>query len=143
MNRDLIQQFEAFYRNFGQADLLDLAKIYDRKITFVDPIHTVDGIEALTAYLVSSRANLIHCTFEFDCRALQEGQGFFQWRMHFAHPRVEAGRTQSLRGCSLIKIEYGKIVYHEDFYDLGAMLYEHIPVLGWVTRKIKRDLVSG
>lgn len=133
MNKDLTQQFEAFYRNFAQTDLKDFEKIYDWKLTFVDTIHAVGGIEAVTDSLMSSRVNIIHCTFEFDRRALQDGHGFFQWRMHFAYPRVEAERTQSVRGCSLIKVEYGKIVYHKDFYDLGAMLYERVPVLGWVT----------
>lgn len=142
MNLDLARRFEAFYRNFGAADLAELDCLYHPNLVFVDPIHRLEGLAGLTAYFEESRANVTHCAFEFNDRALQDNRGFFQWRMHFAHPRLERGKPQILRGCSLIKCNEGKIVYHEDFYDLGAMLYEHLPILGWVTRKIKRNLAS-
>ena len=36
------------------------------------------------------------------------------------------------------KLEFNEKIYkHQDFYDLGAMLYEHIPVLGSLVKIIK------
>ena len=35
-----------------------------------------------------------------------------------------------------------KVYYHEDCYDLGALLYEQVPVLGFATRTLKHRLAS-
>ena len=35
-----------------------------------------------------------------------------------------------------------KVEVHEDFYDMGAMLYEQLPVLGNVTRWLRMRLAS-
>jgi len=34
------------------------------------------------------------------------------------------------------------IVYHKDYYDLGEMVYEHIPLLGFFVKKIKKRLAK-
>jgi hypothetical protein len=34
----------------------------------------------------------------------------------------------------------GKVRYHRDYFDLGAMLYEHLPLLGSLVKTIKRRL---
>ncbi|HGP4674712.1 TPA: nuclear transport factor 2 family protein, partial [Vibrio cholerae O1] len=34
----------------------------------------------------------------------------------------------------------GKVTYHRDYFDMGEMLYEQLPVLGQVIRAIKRRL---
>ncbi|WHI49643.1 hypothetical protein P3339_14310 [Microbulbifer sp. MLAF003] len=36
-----------------------------------------------------------------------------------------------------------KVFYHEDFYDMGAMVYEQVPLLGSLIRKIKSRLGQG
>jgi SnoaL-like domain len=141
MAKDLIEQFQAFYSDFAQVDLSLMADLYEPQITFVDPVCTVEGLPALSRYFERSRANVSYCRFEFVSRTAQLDCAFFQWRMHYAHPRIDSGRAQILRGCSALKMD-GKIIYHEDYYDLGAMLYEHLPILGWVTRKIKHRLVE-
>ncbi len=34
------------------------------------------------------------------------------------------------------------IIYHKDYYDLGEMVYEHVPILGFVIKKIKGKLAK-
>ena len=84
------------------------------------------------------------CTIDQDDELLDEVIGektaYVKWVMHFRHPRL-GNRLISVRGVSHLK--YGeKIEYHEDFYDMGAMLYEQLPVLGNVTRWLKLRLAS-
>ncbi len=31
---------------------------------------------------------------------------------------------------------------HKDYYDLGEMVYEHVPILGFIIRKIKGKLAK-
>jgi hypothetical protein len=61
--------------------------------------------------------------------------------MDYAHLKIESGRILTIQGMSHLKFS-SRVFYHEDSYDLGAMLYEHVPILGMVTRKIKHGLGS-
>jgi hypothetical protein len=63
------------------------------------------------------------------------------WQMTFSHPRLRRGKALKVRGMTLIRFT-DRIYYHEDFYDLGAMLYQHIPLLGTAVRHINRRLSS-
>jgi hypothetical protein len=56
--------------------------------------------------------------------------------MDYAHPRLRGGAIITVRGMTHLLFT-NKIYYHEDSYDLGALLYEHIPVLGLATRQLK------
>ena len=40
----------------------------------------------------------------------------------------------------MTKYYLDKVYYQQDQYDLGAMIYEHIPVIGPVVRFLKRRL---
>ena len=39
-------------------------------------------------------------------------------------------------------IETKKLTYHEDIYDLGEMLYEHVPLMGTIIKWLKRRLAQ-
>ena len=42
---------------------------------------------------------------------------------------------------SLLHWQDDKIIVHQDFFDGGAMLYEHLPVMGWAIRKLKERML--
>lgn len=142
MTTEFSQRFETLFEDFKGADLKQLQQLYDPGVEFRDPIQQISGLSSLLRYFEASRANVSCCSFEFDQRLVNADGGFFQWRMHYAHPRIQGGRRQVLRGVTMIRLQE-KIVYHEDFYDLGAMLYEHVPVLGWAAAKIKRSMAES
>jgi len=52
-----------------------------------------------------------------------------------------AGETIRIEGASYLKTRNGKIYYHRDYFDMGAMLYEHLPVMGRVIHHLKERLV--
>jgi len=33
-----------------------------------------------------------------------------------------------------------RVTYQRDYFDAGAMVYEHVPLFGWIVRWIKRLL---
>ncbi|HBN88343.1 MAG TPA: nuclear transport factor 2 family protein, partial [Rheinheimera sp.] len=35
------------------------------------------------------------------------------------------------------------ITYHRDYYDLTEMVYQHLPIIGWLTAKVKQRMSSG
>jgi hypothetical protein len=68
-------------------------------------------------------------------------EGYVQWQMNFSHPRLKGGKTIVVDGASYLRFnEAGKVSYHRDYFDLGAMLYEQLPLLGRIIVAVKRRL---
>ena len=57
---------------------------------------------------------------------------------------LNAGKPIAVDGVSVIKVGgmQGKVIYHRDYFDMGAFIYEHIPLLGNVIKGIKAKMIS-
>ncbi len=137
-----IEDFKMLYKNFDSTMLNKLSTLYSTEIEFKDPIHELQGLAALKCYFAGFFNREMTCQFVFTNQLVNSGQVFLQWQMHYSHPRLQAGKALLLNGGTLIKFN-SHIYYHEDFYDMGAMLYQHIPVLGYVVKKINSRLVTA
>jgi hypothetical protein len=62
--------------------------------------------------------------------------------MTFASPRLNGGRDVEVDGSSVLAICEDRITYQRDYYDLGAMVYEQLPVLGAVIRHIRGRMAA-
>jgi hypothetical protein len=134
--------FKNFYQNFN-LDMIDhLDEIYAHDVTFVDPLHTIKGVQELKSYFSSTCKNLTECRFEFKNQIVGDGHASFQWTMHYRHPSIKKNKLLTLDGASFISFDE-RIVSHIDFYDMGAMLYEHVPFLGGTIRAIKSRIGTG
>lgn len=51
---------------------------------------------------------------------------------------LAGGKALELAGCSMVTVEEERIIHQRDYYDAGEMLYEHLPLLGWAVRGVKR-----
>ena len=134
-----IAQFKQLYQTFDNHTVSKLPELYSPSIIFKDPIHELKGLESLAHYYENFCKPETHCQFEFTNEILAPHQAFFQWKMHYSHPKINAGKKLTLDGGTLIKFE-SQIICHQDFYDMGAMIYQHLPVLGWVVKKINEHM---
>ena len=139
-NMPLIEAFKAYFRVLHEADLARLRDLYSDQVVFKDPVHEMRGLVELEDYFTSLCSDLSECRFEYLDEMLSEQSAYVKWIMHFKHPRL-GNRLISVRGVSHLKLGE-KIEYHEDFYDMGAMLYEQLPLLGNVTRWLRLRLAS-
>lgn len=126
-----------FYADFNQASLSQLPELYSQDCLFRDPVQEVEGLQSLTHYFGQMTATLNYCQFEFHSRIEQEDSAFLSWTMHFSHPRLNKGTELLLSGVTELHFADGKIQSHYDYYDLGAMLYEHLPILGGLIKLVK------
>jgi limonene-1,2-epoxide hydrolase len=53
---------------------------------------------------------------------------------------MNKGKPIAVDGITMLKIADDRVVYHRDYYDLGQMVYENIPLIGRLIKKIKRAL---
>jgi esterase/lipase superfamily enzyme len=136
----LIESFKAFYSNFLVSSSVKLSDIYSEDLLFVDPVHQVQGLTNVTAYFDNMGANLSECKFEYSDELVANDAAYIKWNMHYRHPKISK-EVITLRGVTHIQFT-DKIHYHEDIYDLGSMLYEHLPLMGPLTRMLKARLAK-
>ncbi|MDO6745871.1 nuclear transport factor 2 family protein [Gilvimarinus sp. 1_MG-2023] len=142
----LIDTLKAHYQTFDKSSLADILSLYNDDICFIDPVERFDGKEDLRLYFANLAENLTSCQFDFqsvinDYCPQGESSAVLFWQMRFSHPKLNSGVATSLAGCSHLRYS-DKIYYHRDYYDLGEMLYENIPLLGRLIRSIKKRLAS-
>ncbi len=140
--KNMTQVFEKvidFYGSFSQESLGQLAEIYHKDVVFEDPIAKIDGLEAVKMHFEATMQGLKHCEFEI-IRSQNGGVlSYLEWNMHYSHPRLRSGRSLTLSGISVLQAEE-KVISHRDYYDMGQMLYENVPILGSVTKVLKNNL---
>lgn len=139
-----IQRFCKLYETLHTISPDDLATIYSDDITFIDPITTHHGIENVKSYFSQLLAETDYCKFDIlsvsETIAQQPINYTVTWEMTL---KLEIRKSPiSLQGVTLLKIANNRIVYHRDYYDLGEMVYENVPVLRWFILKIKKRLAS-
>jgi len=134
-----IEQFKQLYKTFDKQTLSKLPELYSSSVTFRDPVHQLNGLESLSRYFANFCNPETYCQFDFINEIVTSDQAFFQWKMHYSHPKLNSGKKLMLNGGTFIKFG-SHIVHHEDFYDMGAMIYQHIPILGWAVKKINHHL---
>lgn len=136
----LLTRFTQFYTTLNTARLVDLSDIYHRDIHFIDPVGEHQGLSSLEAYFRLLLSNLSTCNFTLTDIQHQNQQASVCWHMTYAHPRLRRGILLSLEGISQLRFAEQRVIYQRDYYDLGAMLYEHIPLLGGILVKLKKRL---
>ncbi|WGL16878.1 nuclear transport factor 2 family protein [Microbulbifer bruguierae] len=141
----LVTRIRELYSDFLAADSRQIAEIYAENTVFRDPVHELCGLASLQGYFAGMAENLQECRFEFDQSLIDGGRVSLWWTMYYRHPRLGGGSPLKLRGASLLLIDpqLNRVVMHEDVYDLGAMVYEQIPVLGRVVNLVKASLAKG
>jgi hypothetical protein len=135
----VLDRFCDFYRSFDQRPLSELATIYHADIEFQDPVHKVSGLADLQAYFERSMQQVTRCRFDIEQLSEIDGEAYVRWNMQLVHPQLNGGKPVTVPGVSHLR--FAELIHHHrDYFDLGVMLYEQLPLLGRVIRAIKRRL---
>lgn len=136
-----LEAFCAFFNKLDKACTNKLYKVYTDDVEFTDPLHHIEGREALERYFQNLYDNVTSCHFVFHERLQQGESSFVTWTLHLVHPRLDGGRDIEVEGCSYLRFAPdGRVARHRDYFDAGALLYERLPLLGGVIRRVKRQL---
>ncbi|MDC8832785.1 nuclear transport factor 2 family protein [Alteromonas gilva] len=147
------EQFVNLYRDLAQIDIEDLASIYHQDVVFIDPVTTHHGLTAVNTYFKGLLDATESCQFEINnwhniasndshqnASSAMDCSDVLEWTMKLKL----SGKPNwiELAGVTLLKVVDDKILYHRDYYDLGEMVYEHIPLLKHIIKFIKKKLLS-
>jgi len=138
----LQERFNDFYTSLDTEALTALPALYHGQVTFADPVAVHQGLTALDAYFRKLLAGCSRCDFRIREQRFDAARGFVNWTMTFASPRLNGGRTIDLDGSSVVSIRDDRIDFQRDYYDMGAMVYEQLPVLGPIVRHIRGRMAA-
>ncbi len=140
--RDRMTEIESLFNNFNR-DTLHLADdFYDPAVVFRDPVVELRGRDALKAYYAHMYENVISIHFDFSGGIEKDEEVVAFWTMELRAKGLKGGQPVVLDGASHIKFggDSGMAIYHRDYFDMGAFVYENIPVLGTIVRYTKKRL---
>ncbi len=137
-----LQGFIDAYSELGTDNLELLEGIYHPQLVFIDPLHQLEGVDNLIQSFKASYTNISHCNFTIDNVIESGDQAAVYWHMDFSHNKLNGGKVIQVSGHSHLKQRDGLVVFHRDYLDVGAMLYEHIPLLGAIVKRIKSKAVQ-
>lgn len=140
LRQALLRDFKAFY-NQSRPDLDQMERLYTEDVEFHDPVHTLQGRLALRRYLSGLYRNCRSVAFQYTEENITANGAAIAWRMILSHPRLAGGREIEVRGITMLRFS-DRIYYQEDFYDLGDMVYQHVPLLGRLIRHIRGRLAG-
>ncbi|ROP61737.1 ketosteroid isomerase-like protein [Enterobacter sp. BIGb0383] len=134
----VIDRFVNYYTALDNQPQSAMTALYHPEAELIDPFGSHQGLFAIRRYFTHLLVNVSHCRFDIDTPLSDEQRFVVTWTMHWSHPKVAGGEALALPGCSVVTVQDGQVIRQRDFYDGGEMLYEHIPVLGWAVRSVKR-----
>jgi ketosteroid isomerase-like protein len=136
-----MEKFFDVYRHLNSENLDTLAQIYSEEIIFIDPAHRISGLAQVKNYFGKLYSNLDSIEFDFVHHLRQKDVAYVQWRMVMSHPRLRKGNPVTVEGLSRLEFDAEEMVkVHRDYFDLGEMLYENLPLIGMVVTSIKKRL---
>lgn len=133
-------RFRDFYTVFsGERIRRAVRDLYAKDAYFRDGLREVRGIEEIERYFLSTTEAFEECTFDIQDFAVRGGDYYFRWVMTIALKRDRKDRFQVV-GMSHVRFDRaGRVTFHQDYWDTGA-IYERIPALGGVITWIRRRI---
>lgn len=136
---DPVERLKALYRTHPPDLGAGLAAVYAEDVVFRDPARELRGRQALARYLQELYRGVLACRFEFQDELRAEGRAALTWTMYLRHGRLRPRETLALPGASFLRFA-DKVHDHRDYFDLGALLYERLPLIGPLVRTLKARL---
>lgn len=134
-----VERFKDVYNRLNAHSLQLLTDLYSEQVVFQDPFRRLEGLAALRSYCEELYRNTIAASFSFEQELVTEHSAMLMWTMSVKHARLNGGALVMVPGATHLRFRE-KVDYHRDYFDAGALLYEHVPVLGLLVRAIKRRM---
>jgi limonene-1,2-epoxide hydrolase len=125
------------FENLDPSQLDQLRKLYATDVCFEDPLQGIQGLDALISRFEKMYSNIEHCRFKFHHSIVSSDGLFLSWTMLIRHRLINKAELIHVEGASYLKHRNGRIYYHRDYFDLGAMVYENVPILGLFIHSIR------
>ncbi len=137
-----VEKFRTFFGDLRE-DLIkrDIRSVYAPDVRFNDTLKIIKGVDPLEHYLIETARNVESCKVEIEEVLTSSSGVYVRWRMGIRFKKFHKGTTQESIGMTHLRFDKeGRVVYHQDYWDSGANVFEKIPLLGSGIRAVKRRL---
>jgi hypothetical protein len=129
------------FNGLNQETMDILHGFYHPDVHFIDPLGEIHGRADIRKYYENMYHTVQEIRFDFTDEVVTGDTHVAVWTMHLKAAGLNGGKPVVLDGNSVIKFgEDDLVVYHRDYFDMGAFVYQHVPVLGWAVRKVNDKL---
>lgn len=141
MSQLLIDQYLKSINSLSYENVRDvLLKTYTNDVIFIDPVKTISGLDDLTHYFEKLYKRVNKCHFTLSNYLPNTNSHSLEWVMHLQHQKISKNQEVHVNGASFIQFNGERVCAHRDYYDLGALVYEHLPILGSVIKKVRNGI---
>jgi hypothetical protein len=131
------------FNDLRKDNLQILDGFYDPQVKFVDPLGKIQSRKDIKAYYKNLYQNVTSIRFEFDEIIGSNNNYSAPWVMYLKAKNLNNEEEIAVSGVSVIKFREGKgglVYYHRDYFDMGEFIYQHVPILGFIIRKVNDKL---
>lgn len=141
----IVEKIQDTYAKLSSTTIAQgiLDDLYHADVTFVDPMHEIKGLSALTKYFSGMYENIQSIEFEYIETFERDNKASLVWNMKYQHPAIGAGKEIVVPGSSLILHDGNLISLHRDFFDSADLVYNHLPILKNVLGLIRKRMNQG
>ncbi|HEX3797579.1 MAG TPA: nuclear transport factor 2 family protein [Verrucomicrobiae bacterium] len=138
-----IEQFKTFNSDFSTNNIINNTKlVYAQDLYFRDPFKEIHDEKEFEAYLLRGSSAVAEFSMQWLDVSEHDGNYYFRWIMSVKlHRDAQDKPASRTTGISHVRFgQDGKVIFHQDYFDGAAFIYEKIPVLGAEIRFIKKRL---
>ncbi len=140
--RAALGRVKAFFGDFSESNVTALVReVYAPDAYLRDGFKELRGIDAIAPYMIRSTEPLRMCVFDFEAITVDDGEYYLRWVMRVNLKRDRPDRVEQAIGLTHMRFDaQGRILFQQDYWDPSDVLYDRIPIAGWLIRKVKASL---
>lgn len=127
-----------WFESLSPESLATIDSVYDCRSSFRDPFNDVVGIDKIKAIYQHMFDALQTPRFKVTRIVEQGAESFMLWDFTFGL----RGKHYCITGCThfVLDPDTKRVTVHRDYWDAAQELYEKLPLLGWLLRRLRNKL---
>jgi ketosteroid isomerase-like protein len=133
------EKLHNYYTKLNLDNMEILKDFYTDDVQFIDPVGELKGVDAVYEYTKKMYQAATSVKFVILDEVISGDTHVIRWKMDFQSKSLNGGESIIVPGISWVRFrkDTDKAEFHEDSFDVGAMVYEHVPMVGFFVRSIK------
>lgn len=128
-----------YYETLERSSVDQLRELVTADVVFRDPFNDTVGVDAYLNVLQDMFKRCDKTQFQVTKNWLSERDAVLKWQFSFMPAKSKP--AWKIEGLSELVISpNGLIELHVDYWDAASQLYERLPAVGWLMRRMKSRL---
>jgi predicted ester cyclase len=137
MTKPCVSAYIDYFERLQPTSLEELSRFFAASARFTDPFNDAHGVDAIRRVFEHMFATCENPVFRVDESVGDGPVVYLRWRFDFG----PAQRRGVIHGVSRVRFDaQGLVAEHIDYWDPSAQVYERIPLLGALLRRLRHKL---